>query len=328
MNVPREVHNLIVEYLDLPELLFPPAYAEHDTRGEPPGDSFLDSQHIKYYAANVGDDPGSYALLYWSSTCRYYRHLFEARLFRDVTLRTTLTSIDSLEMVAQTPAWSLVKTFSVCNTLAEPAEDEECSRDVEYEEVDTLLSWPDFPLSRLTWLLSSLPPNLESLTLDFPWDWIDHGEDDWMEMSASGDFGRMILAIIRAVARNDFASKVPFTLRLLNLPIGGAFSGLEKDHLLHRMLSCVTDCRISLARWDNTMYWTQNTINGMEQFTKSLGPVYIKHLTKVETLELQANDSCPIGLGPGRYYLGMCQDVFRPCTRIPNFMTRFSCSSR
>jgi hypothetical protein len=311
MNLPLDVHQMIVKSLDLPDILFPPAYGQERLHDIPLGENYFDSQHAKYYGTdrNITDHPGAYALLSWSSTCRFYRQLLKARLLRNVVLRTRLKSIESLETIAQTSSWRDVKSLIVCNTLAELSEGQidvyrERSRDIEYEEDDVLSYWPEFPLSRLSALLSNLPPNLEALTLDFPWHWIDHKMDSDMEFSATGDFGRMILVILRSICQNNLAAKASFTLRLVNLPKGSTDCTPDESYGLNGLLNCVTNCQISLAQWDNGAGWEQNKVMNMEDFTKSLGPTYIQHLTKVETLELQANDSCPIGLAPGGGHLG------------------------
>ncbi|OAG43828.1 hypothetical protein AYO21_02055 [Fonsecaea monophora] len=305
MNLPVDVHQMIVKSLDLPDILFPPAYRQERINGIPTGENNFDDQHAKYYGTdrNNKDHPGAYALLHWSSTCRFYRRHFEARILRHVVLRTHLKSIESIETLSRTPRWRHVKNLVVCNTLAtlsQSARDAytERSRDIEYEDDDVLSHWPEFPLTRLSALLSNLPPNLEALTLDFPWHWIDM-VDSCMEFSATGDFGRMILVILRGICQNNLAAKASFTLRLVNLPKGSTECTPQGCHGLKSLLNCVTDCQISLAHWNNGAGWEQNRVMDMESFTRSLGPTFIQHLTNVETLELRANYSCPIGLAPG-----------------------------
>lgn len=118
MTLPTEVQQAIVNGLDLPEVLFVPAYP-HKEDAPGMGDSHLEKQHETYYGPDRqrNDDPGALALLTWSRICSFYRRLLGARLCRDLVLRTRADSIQSLEALCRTPLWDAVESLTICNTV-------------------------------------------------------------------------------------------------------------------------------------------------------------------------------------------------------------------
>ena len=325
-TISPELEQLIIDQLELPAFLFVPAYRQEDAE-IPCGEPSLNSQHKKYYGAdrNVHQSPGALALLNLSCTCSYYRKLLKPRLFRDVLLRTTSKSLTSVEAICKTSSWEGVRSLTVCTVVTpatedkadeedekqpendkEETEDDEDKHDGDNEDesVDAdgsgstqgsvLEDAPKFDLARLSALLENLPPSLDTLVLDFPWHWYEC-QDDCMELAATGDLRIFLEVIFRSVSRNDFSSRPSFTLKLYNLPNGGWTSSLRNDPNSANFFCSVTTFFFSIHSWDNGAGWKLNTVSDIEDFTTEIGPTFIEPLSRIQSLELQANSSCPIG---------------------------------
>ena len=100
---------------------------------------------------------------------------------------------------------------------------------------------------------------------------------------------------------------------MLNLPIGSANDDDGGDcstcYCIHpdfiKFLCQVTTFEMSLCYIENGDGCEYNNADSLAQFTADLGRIFIHHLSTVEALIVEANESCAIGLHPGCFNLGM-----------------------
>ncbi|KAJ9603408.1 hypothetical protein H2200_012186 [Cladophialophora chaetospira] len=293
MSLPLEIFGRILHALDAPNPLFVPIYGRENETLCNYGN--LDTQHVKYYGPDrtAEQELASHAVLNWSSTCSYYRRLLAPHLLHDLVLRTRPKSVDSVAALANTSHWSQVKALTVCTTFLLEKE-----RDDGFES-----PFEDLDLEHIERVLSNLPPNLESLTVDLPWDWYNDldGEDhEPFEIPEEGDFAHVFYTIFHSLGQNEISKKGRFTFNVLNIP-GAHFLGPDgrdatTEDGFHNFLSHVTTFKLTLPYVDNGAGWQMSVYRSdSDNFTAALGSQFIDKLADVTSLTLEANYSCPIG---------------------------------
>lgn len=323
LELPLELFARIVVALEAPAPLFVPIYGQENETLSNYGN--LDTQHTKFYGPEYTEvqQLASQAILSWSSTCSHYRLLLAPQLFSDIVLRTRPKSVASVAALTKTPHWSHVRTLTVCTTFLLDKERDE-GQETPFGNLD---------LPCLEQILSDLPPNLISFTLDLPWDWYDDldGEDyEPFQIPIDGEFGNIVFTILHTLGQNDISGKPSFTFNVLNLWDAHflprkAYSDensnedsdedadkspdLRRDVTegdgFRKFLSHATVCKLALPKVDNGVGWQMSVYRSQsDQFTPDLGTLWINNLMNVTSLTIEANSSFPIGSNRQLHPLG------------------------
>lgn len=320
LDLPADVHENIADQLllNVPEPLFPPIYSK-DGDSDHGDEGNLKIKCAENYGQRDGEQRGcAQALLSWISSCRYFRKLFSGRFFRCVVLRSRPKSVASVKTVRNTEHWNQIQSFVFAATEHEYEEngeirkgqfpspnDDECAASHRDESGKYSL---EAEMSELHEILSSLPPNLTSVTLDFPNGWryewgVDIAEQTMFYEDIRGEKGLRYCGQLRtaidAVSLNNIRLKPMFELKLLSVPT--LYCAAYEIEAFHQFLSHVTSFTLALCHWDNGAGWNMNVYGGGDGDAAKLGErlsqFFLNHLRSVETLCIYADESWPLGDG-------------------------------
>lgn len=321
MNLPADIHKLIISALDAPVPLFTPSYVFVNEPAFSYGS--LKKKHAEYYGKRNDDAlVSSQALLNWSATCRFYRELLAPTIFQDVLLRPRTESMSSVKLLSTTAHWKHVRSLAVVGTYAYKQW---------HEDMDPFRTGMVGPFEALNYgdlldlrVLASLPPNLECLTLDFPNNWtsVDNylsvfneieQPEQTQEIEAENLWRMLIYNVLATTAKNDISTKESFELRLLNVP--PLPCSVYRSKQFHEFLNHVTRLTLAFDHFDNCIGWNMNTMEGPVDFCSKLGERFWDHLSNIKTLKIHADGSWPIGLAPGRCHmpLALPSNEKNPC---------------
>lgn len=320
--LPADVQQLIFAAIDAPSPLFIPKY--HSTEDEAFVYGALEKKHQEYYGDDLSDDQllSSTALLNWSATCRFYRSLLGPLIFKDLVLRSRSKSLVSCTTLRDTDHWHSISSMVVCGTYVIEGSNEE---DPEQEPRTHPLDELNF--DALSSFLSNLPPNLTKLTLDFPTEWIDECNSDYLEVFCIDEqpettleeegvdkWRKLIFTVFDAVSKNEMSSKEDFELCLFNIPPlpCSVYWSSEFQHLLNHVSRFV----LSFSHFDNKCGLNLNTMDMPAIFASRLDVWFWNHLTSVRSLSIHADDSWPFGLAPGRCHIPLA---------LPDSKSHFQC---
>lgn len=303
IDLPIDIQNTIVDSLNLPRFLFAPADGPLDDKSHM-GASVSKTQHDQYYggSSNTEDVVAAFALLHWSSTCSFYRRLFESRIFRDVLLRTRERSLRSVEAISSTKLWDRVQSL----TLRSSSDHYRHS----YGPADLIGGIRVSRMPKYTWLgdimeplltlLTRLPPNMTTLTLDFMWDWQEEiGRGCYMP-TISQHFMGFLQRVARAIGKNDLSERQTFTLNLVNIPSGKMSweahkeSSSELPDFFSNVMQHGIDVSISLCHVGASNGWYPRPIFELPSSKETLGSKLLTHLNKVRRLRIDASPCCGI----------------------------------
>lgn len=322
-ELPVDIHEIITKELlsNIPSPLFAPIYQrdDDDTIG---GDGDLESKHKGNYGERNEEHLNSaQALINWSSTCRHFRKLLSPQLFKSVILRSRPKSVASIKALMHTQHWTQIESFFFVATEHEYDEEGRIVKG-EYGEEDedeipftnaTEDGLPKYDLevelSELHSILSNLPPNLKSLTLDFPNGW----KYEWTEVIMDGQVFRggedsaeqglryrgQLQTAISAVTSNDIGSKTDSELKLLSVPI--VYCAAYESEPWHQFLAKVTSFTLALCHWDNGAGWNLNVYGSNDaagEMARHLPDFFLNHLRKVKELHIYGDGSWPLGAAP------------------------------
>ena len=315
MSLPADIHKLVVAALNVPTPVFLPTYDVKEETG-PYGN--LAKKHEEYYGNRSDEETAaSLASVNWSSTCHFYRDLLAPSLFSALILRPRPKSMETMQLLATTPHWRHIASLAFVGTYAHP----DRTRQRGSQHIDPL---EDFDFDALSVLLSHLPPNLKSLSLDFPTDWdlecdddylsvfdVDEAPEETLEQESSNAWRKLVFTVLDAVTKTDFSSRESFELKLLNIP--PLPCSVYWSDEFHQLLKCTTDFTLAFDHFDNGAGWNMNTMEMPVHFASKLDQWFWDHLTNVKSLSIHADDSWPIGLAPGRCHIPLAvpSDDFR-----------------
>ena len=312
--LPADIQTLIIAALDCPSPLFTPQYYVHENNQSLYGD--LAAKHKDYYDKQSAEQlASSTALLNWSSSCRFYRKLLSPFVFDDVILRARHKSVASCEALQNTDRWQQVTSLVFCGTYF--IEEHHKDDPGHSTRIDPL---EEFDFDQLIRVLSSLPPNLRKLTLDFPTEWtlecdgrgddmgdyldvfdVDEQPEETLKFERIENWRKLIFTVFNAVAKNDLSSKQDFELCLFNIPPLPCSMYWSPE--FHRFLNSVGHLKLSFSHFDNGAGWNMNTMSMPVHFASNLGPWFWNHLANIKGLSIDADDSWPFGLAPGRCHI-------------------------
>lgn len=314
IDLPSDVFQLIIELLLPDDFLFTPYY--DDELYDNLVSSGLDKKCTEYYGTTL-QRKVEYAqgLLNLSCTCRHLRIIAAPWVFRSVILRNSPKSMASIEALSRSSYWTQIQQLIFVSAPergpkswnsggggqqqqgAEESLGEIDSNDSRMEEnVERDMK---VAMEKLAAILSQLPPNLNSLTLDFPRSWDNEGQDDYLESShlddqkASGYYPTMYKTVMNAVAENDFSTKSKFELNLYNISPHDC-PAYETDSW-RCFLKEVTSFTLGLCHYDNGAGWNMNRMLCVNDFCPSIGQFFWDHLERTNTIKLFCDNSWPLG---------------------------------
>ncbi|KAF9524743.1 hypothetical protein CPB83DRAFT_886093 [Crepidotus variabilis] len=248
-------------------------------------------------------------LLNLSSTCRSYRTFLSPNIFTKVTLRNDEESGLAIQVFLCSERSIFVKELHYQGVTVVPAD--HVSGDIveveEQEEQATVLSEPTREV------LCDLKrfPNLERLTVEFPWRKgdIDVGFYHFEEVESDvqvlereeEDTWRALMAKTYAAIGENKDSSTVKSLDLRGLMARVVSSWWTVD--FQTFLGSLQDFRLSTVAMDNGAGWCQNTHNGYLDFLFQLGDNLTSHLHAAETLFIAGNNKGPIGCSGMRHAL-------------------------
>ena len=152
-------------------------------------------------------------------------------------------------------------------------------------------------------------PNLQVVSIEFPIDWEDW--DEHWDLLVEGETSEQVL---EAEARQGWRSLMARSIDALCQSGSAHFGTLELRKLVpkevstfssdafHHFLSTVRNFKISIRDYDNGAGWTMNTTEEFANFANKLGVYFFDHLPSATTFVLEADESGPLGLEPGRWH--------------------------
>lgn len=329
VDLPGDIHKLIIHELSTREPLFAPQYGV-----APEGSDYTDNygnltdKSREYHGEWTDcDEAGAMGLLNWSMTCRRFRQLIAPVLYKTTVLRPTDRSLQSVRYLSQSFQWTHVSNLTYAGIWdteddLDSAEDWEGDTDEEIEANIKSTKWVTVHMETLTQILSNLPPNLKTLTLDFPQAWsvqdydeenlqeshfYDPGsEDELRQLEKTDRYRAQLKTVLTAIgAASNIASLAtkPFLeLRLLNItPIKTtAYSSAKFKGFLNH----VTKFELGLCHYTNNMGRGMNSLlPGPSLFAERLSKFFVNHLNKCTDFALCADKTWPLGLAPGHRHM-------------------------
>lgn len=309
-ELPLEVLSLIIELLRTDESAMVPRYPEEreDGLGQ------LQRKAIEFYGdATDNDFARAKGLRSWSQTCRFFNKLLAPELFNTVLLRSTPKSVESIKALSKTKHWTEVQRFIFVTELISADEESpeewegETDEEIERNLMNSTLQRVEAEKLGIAEILSNLPPNLKSLTLDFPQGWDEgYGFTSLVDNHLFGgsvkelkhleelDRYRALLGTAyEAIVKNDISRKPQFEMRLHNISPFRC-SALEKRRLAP-FLRHVTSLKFGAGHCDNGAGWNMNTMTATYFFAENLGSYIFDHLDNVKILDFHADESWPFG---------------------------------
>lgn len=292
-DLPNDVLQLIIQSLDL-GTLFVPRYKNEDF--EYFGNLSEYSEKCKEYYGESTDDREKRAqgLISWSASNRHFRSLLLPYVLDTIVLRDKPKSIDSVQLLMGSDKRNLIRHLSFAftmNSSKQRVNNDESGRD------NGGINIPNSDAA-LRDILSQLPPNLRTLTLDFPESSDDPWEalgEDWPDddENETDPYRVMLRNALTWVSKNDVSEKAKFELKLHNIaPYHSLAYELES---WKTFLSGVTSFTLGLKSYDNGAGWRMNVHEPASQFARRLGEFFWDHLSSVQSLHLQNDSTWPLG---------------------------------
>lgn len=299
--LPADVHKLIVSNLKTTTPLFIPKYTAHDRLGD------LRRKSKEYYGAPTKAQVAcSTGLLAWSATCKYFHSLIAPDVHETVVLRSKTKSVRSIKALMVSQNWRYVRELIFAATSQDGEEGLRGYVGTEREE--RIKS----EMKELYSILCDLPPNVRSLTLDFPQNWdkepdyvVHYSYDDEAVKKAERilRFRALLATVFEAVGDSESTGR-DIELKLYNVPPTRC-SGWENSRL-SKFLQHVSSFTMSLCHFSDGNGWNLSTsLTPLPMFLCDLETNFYSHLANVRTFKLHADHSWPLGVMPGNNHLPM-----------------------
>jgi hypothetical protein len=153
-------------------------------------------------------------------------------------------------------------------------------------------------------------PNLSTVMFEFPFDW-DEWEEGWelfnepessdgVQAAENAEGWRaLMLQSFDALSRNTTSSIEDFEIKGLVAKEVSTFN----SEGFHNFLGRLKRFRVSIRDWDNGAGWAMNTQAGFADFAEQLAEFFFDHLQSATDVVLEADETAPLGLEPGRYHV-------------------------
>lgn len=341
IELPPEIHKCIIQALKFREPLFLPRYGVRTSEDcDGTAENPMEQESEKYYGKQP-DEHEEYVtgLLNLSMTCRYFHNMIVPHLYETIVLRAKPRSLRSIEILSKTPHWSRVShlIFAGVWDTRDRENPEPHWFDVDRNTWNTIVAERQRTIETKTELLksilSSLPPGLNVLTLDFPQTWevadstedlenlilYDSDEEDELQAIEKNDFFRaQHAAVFGAIgsASNiaSIANKSSFELRLHN--ITPLYNTSYRSGQFRNFLHQVTKFKLALCYGESGSIMNMNTSQVPPVFGEHLSEIFFNHLERCTHLTIHASTTWPLGLGQGYNHIDL--PLPRTTAHLPN----------
>lgn len=312
-DLPVEIQRLIARQLVGPGSLWAPRYEDAPSYNE----GRLRRKLVEYYGDSTS---GSEDLLNWSTCSRHFRESLVPEVFKTIVLRSTPKSMASVRALQNSVIWSHVQELRFAGTWGRVQVSRDPSKWEGAQNKDQYIAQKiQRDMEELAAILENLPPNLSTLSLDFPQGWdfsymtLVSGGKPWIRIEGGGavryDVDRyraLVKRVLSAVSKNDISSKSIFQIKILGL-IPMDFSRQLEDELAI-FLRNVTSFTLGLCHYSGAHPWfphddrgteyNANTLTAFHSCSSNLRRVYLDHLYRATSLHVLADVSWPLGLEP------------------------------
>lgn len=296
LGLPNDVLQLIAKALMF-DTLFTPRYTDDDFEYHGRLCKYTAKCKEYYGGRTVDHEMCAQGLLSWSVSNKYFRAFLSPYLFDTVVLRDKPKSIASVKALIDSVHWNHVRTFVYATTLDSSAPNVD-EGEFDDDEINIDCKAPN-TTKDLRVILSRLPPNLKSLTIDVP-----EGTDD-MDSWEIGEpfpldtgtgmspYRSRLRDVLICVSANDISKKGTFELQLLNLPPYHSLAyGTDRwKAFLSRLSSFV----LGFQHYHNGAGWQMNTQIPPGDFAFRLDEYFWDHLVCLQSFSLQGDKSWPLG---------------------------------